>query len=78
MVDIFALMRSILHRGAVKVVKQRVKATISDYDLTLVLIAQRKNTSTNAIPTELEETRVTFLMKFLSANFHHLALLVLR
>jgi hypothetical protein len=78
MVDIFALMRSILHRGAVKVVKQRVKATISDYDLTLVLIAQRKNTSTNAIPTELEETGVTFLMKFLSANFHHLALLVLR
>jgi trehalose-6-phosphatase len=30
-------------------VKQRVKAIISDYDGTLVPIAQMKNTSTNAI-----------------------------
>lgn len=36
-------------------VKQRVKAIISDYDGTLVPTAHVKNTSTNAIPTELEE-----------------------
>ena len=36
-------------------VKQRVKAIISDYDGTLVPIAHVKNTSTNAILTELEE-----------------------
>lgn len=36
-------------------VKQRVKAIVSDYDGTLVPTAQVKNTSTNAIPTELEE-----------------------
>jgi HAD superfamily hydrolase (TIGR01484 family) len=36
-------------------VKQRVRAIISDYDGTLVPIAHVKNTSTNAILTELEE-----------------------
>jgi HAD superfamily hydrolase (TIGR01484 family) len=36
-------------------VKQRVKAIISDYDGTLVPTAHVKNTCTNAIPTELEE-----------------------
>jgi HAD superfamily hydrolase (TIGR01484 family) len=36
-------------------VKQRVKAIVSDYDGTLVPTAHMKNTSTNAIPTELEE-----------------------
>jgi HAD superfamily hydrolase (TIGR01484 family) len=36
-------------------VKQRVKAIVSDYDGTLVPTAHVKNTSTNAIPTELEE-----------------------
>jgi hypothetical protein len=55
MVDIFALMSSILRRGAVMVVKQRVKAIVSDYDGTLVPTAHVKNTSTNGIPTELEE-----------------------
>src|SRR5215217_3415233 len=36
-------------------VKQRVKAIISDYDGTLVPIAHVKDTSTNAILTELED-----------------------
>jgi HAD superfamily hydrolase (TIGR01484 family) len=36
-------------------VKQRVKAIVSDYDGTLVTTAHVKNTSTNAIPTALEE-----------------------
>lgn len=36
-------------------VKRRIKAIISDYDGTLVPTADVKNTSTNAIPTELEE-----------------------
>jgi HAD superfamily hydrolase (TIGR01484 family) len=36
-------------------VKQRVKAIVSDYDGTLVPTAHVKDTSTNVIPTELEE-----------------------
>jgi hypothetical protein len=36
-------------------VKQRVKAIVSDYDGTLVPTVHVKNASTNAIPTELEE-----------------------
>src|SRR5215213_10361270 len=36
-------------------VKQRVKAIVSDYDGTLVPTAHVKNTRINAIPTELEE-----------------------
>src|SRR5215212_2406393 len=47
--------KKFLHRGAVKMVKQRVKAIVSDYDGTLVPTAHVKNTRINAIPTELEE-----------------------
>ncbi len=61
--------KQFLHRGAVKLVKQRVKAIVSDYDGTLVPTAHVKNTSTNAIPKNLKRSWLTFLLKFLSALF---------
>lgn len=47
--------KQFLHGGAVKLVKRRVRAIVSDYDGTLVPTADVKNTSSNAIPKDLEE-----------------------
>jgi hypothetical protein len=48
-------------------IKQRVKAIISDYDGTLVPTANVKNPKTNTVPRELEGYWRKFLLRYLSA-----------